>query len=301
MDVNRPIVRLRHLERPAQQSVAHRLRVLARLHEGVLAPELEGALAVVGRRVLDVETGPVGDDALERHELRVGRGPLELGDEGVLEVVERAGPLTEREDDGLDTSHTVDTGRAVRHERLAGDRRLRIPLVVDEPRHPPRVPQPSVVGDRVRRQGIVTSLRDRLPRRLGAQMLRQTPAHGQRERRRLGEERQVLGRPFLRETGGDQAHAHHGHPVLESERVPLDELVVAPRVAVGVDDQGVGEVDHDRSRILPGPRTLEAEPLLRCHAGEDRVALSSAASGRFGVAALPGDASPRRRRATRNA
>ncbi len=111
----------------------------AGLGEAVLAPQPEDALAVVGRGVVDVEPGPVGDDALERDQLGVGGGPLELGDERVLELPERRDALAQRGDRRLDPGDAMDGRGAVGREILSRDGRLRIPLVVDETGHVRRV------------------------------------------------------------------------------------------------------------------------------------------------------------------
>ena len=109
VDVHGAVVALRRAERDAQQAVPDRLCVLPRLGEAVRAPVLEGALAVVVRRcLLDVEAGPVGDHALERHELRIGRGLVERLLEAALELCVAVRVLADRRDPGLDATDAVD-------------------------------------------------------------------------------------------------------------------------------------------------------------------------------------------------
>ena len=114
MDVHRPIVTFRGAERDPQQAIADRLRVRARLGEPVRAPVLEGTLAeVVRRSLLDVESGPVGDHALEGDELRIGGRAVELLLEASLELLVGLRVLAQLRDPRLDPADPMNGRRAV--------------------------------------------------------------------------------------------------------------------------------------------------------------------------------------------
>ena len=118
-------------ERPAKKLVPDGLRVFARLREAVRAPALEGRARLVAAPCAYVESGPVGDDGLERN--RAGRRLFRLRLEHVLELGERAHPVAELGDPRLDARDPVNLCSRFAGELLARDGRLREAVVDEEP------------------------------------------------------------------------------------------------------------------------------------------------------------------------
>jgi hypothetical protein len=241
MEVDRPVVRLRHVQEPPDEEVADRLRVRARLAPTVVPPTGVRIGRIARRRIADVEPGPVRDDRLVGHAVGI-RGRLGgLGLDPDHEVVERALPVLE--DPRLEPRHPMHPRPDRSRELLGGDRRLRVPLVREHRDDAGRLQQPARVPHRVLLERGVPGHDHRLPGGVAAEVLGQPPVQRDPEDGRSGEP--VGHRPqlLLHLRGREEGLAEEHQPRVEARRVLREEVLEPVRVGVRVDDLGAREVD----------------------------------------------------------
>ena len=222
------------VQRPADQEVTDRLRVLPRLLPVVAPPAIEGRRGFRRTRIADVEARSVGDDRLVRDAVRIGGRVGRLGLHPRDEVVERPVPMLE--DPGLESCHAVDRDADGGGELVRGDRRLWEALVREDRDDPGRIEEPLRVGDRVGLERLLPRGRDGLARGLAPEMCREPAAHGEREDGRVREAVRDAPQVVMDSGGRVERLAQEHHPGVEALGFLRQEIAEAVRVRVRIDD-----------------------------------------------------------------
>ena len=211
----------RDLEHAAQQAVAHRLRVLARLRPAGVAPAHEGGVGVAAARRPHVEAGAVGEIDLNAT-ASLGRRPLGRGRERVLELVEARRVVAQRGDRTARCGTTRCTGSAgLLRNSARRDRRLRVALVARSGRRRRVLPEAVQVAGGI---GRVAPRGGRPPTasRVGvaAEVARRAGgASARRAASRRSAAQATRRRRGSTQPGRDEAHPHHRDAVEEAARL----------------------------------------------------------------------------------
>jgi hypothetical protein len=151
-------------------------------------------------------------------------------------------------DPRLDAHHAVHGDAGLAFQVGGGDDRQREALVDDQPLDPGITPELLQVAGRIGAQSLQAGSAHGLVGRLAPELRGETLEQRQRERRARRRLTQHLGVRGRIASGGQHAHAEHGHPLGEAVGRGGQQLRRAPAVQMRVDHGRVAEVDHGSSR-----------------------------------------------------